>query len=67
MAVLSFDATGERFYETGAKNAVLYPLTGSGTYGTGVAWNGLTAVTERDRQTAARLRLGQRLPEGFII
>ena len=45
MAVLSFDATGERFYETGAKNAVLYPLQSAGTYGTGVAWNGLTGVT----------------------
>lgn len=45
MAVLEFDKTGERFYETGAKNAVLYPLGDSGTYGTGVVWNGLTGVT----------------------
>lgn len=45
MAVLEFDKTGERFYETGAKNAVLYPMGDAGTYGTGVAWNGLTGVT----------------------
>lgn len=45
MAALEFDKTGERFYETGAKNAVLYPLGDSGTYGNGVAWNGLTGVT----------------------
>lgn len=40
-----WDQTGERTYETGVKYGVLYPVT-SGTYGTGVAWNGLTAVTE---------------------
>ena len=45
MAVLEFDKTGERFYETGAKNAVLYPLGDEGTYENGVAWNGLTGVT----------------------
>lgn len=45
MAVLEFDKTGERFYETGAKNAVLYPLGDAGTYENGVAWNGLTGVT----------------------
>lgn len=45
MAVLAFDKTGERFYETGAKNAVLYPMGEAGTYETGVVWNGLTGVT----------------------
>ena len=54
MSKIKWDATGERFYEPGVKNGVLYPrtLTGSdvtelnGGYATGVAWNGLTAVTE---------------------
>lgn len=50
MAKLKWDQTGEKFYETGVKNGVLYVYTkdeqGNGTYGTGVAWNGLTAVTE---------------------
>lgn len=45
MAKIEWDKTGERFYETGVKNGVLYVQEG-GTYGKGVAWNGLTAVTE---------------------
>ena len=43
---LVWDKTGEHFYETGVKNGVLYPMNASGTYSKGVAWNGLTAVTE---------------------
>ena len=45
MSKLKWDQTGERFYETGVKNGVLYIPTG-GLYTKGVAWNGLTAVTE---------------------
>ena len=45
MAKIEWDKTGERFYETGVKNGVLYVQEG-GTYPKGVAWNGLTAVTE---------------------
>ena len=45
MSKLVWDAIGERYYETGVKNGVLYVMNGA-TYGTGVAWNGLTAVTE---------------------
>ncbi len=41
-----WDKTGERYYETGVKNGVLYPTKENGEYGAGVAWNGLTAVTE---------------------
>ena len=44
-APLVWDESGKRFYETGVKQGVLYPMEG-GTYGDGVAWNGLTAVTE---------------------
>lgn len=43
---LVWDKTGEHFYETGVKNGVLYPMSTSGTYTKGVAWNGLTAITE---------------------
>lgn len=46
MSKLVWDKTGERYYETGVKNAVLYPMGSSGSYGAGVAWNGITAVTE---------------------
>ena len=45
MAKIIWDQTGERFYETGVKNGVLY-VSEAGTYPKGVAWNGLTAVTE---------------------
>ena len=43
---LSWDKTGERYYETGVKQGVLYPKDASGTYPKGVAWNGLISVTE---------------------
>lgn len=46
MAKLIWDQTGERLYETGVKNGVLYPQAENGEYPKGVAWNGLTAVTE---------------------
>ena len=45
MSKLVWDTTGERYYETGVKKGVLYVQT-SGAYPNGVAWNGLTAVTE---------------------
>ena len=46
MSKLVWEKTGERFYETGVKNGVLYPQAEGGTYPKGVPWNGLTAVTE---------------------
>lgn len=45
MARIEWDKTGERLYETGVKNGVLY-VQEAGTYPNGVPWNGLTAVTE---------------------
>ena len=47
MAILKWDQTSERLYETGVKKGVLYVYDSEkNEYGTGVAWNGLTAVTE---------------------
>ena len=46
MPRLIWDAIGEKFYEMGTKMGVLYPMSDTGTYEEGVAWNGLTAVTE---------------------
>lgn len=46
MSKLVWDQTGERLYETGVDRGVLYLLDNSNKYSTGVAWNGLTAVTE---------------------
>lgn len=45
MPKLTWDASGERLYETGVKQGVLYVMNNN-VYGNGVAWNGLTAITE---------------------
>lgn len=45
MSKLKWDQTGERFYETGISKGVLY-VKGSDGYEDGVAWNGLTNVSE---------------------
>ena len=46
MSRITWDDTSKRLYETGVKMGVLYPIQSGGTYSKGVAWNGLTAVTE---------------------
>lgn len=46
MSKLVWDATGERKYETGVSKGVLYPQSAQGAYPKGVAWNGLTGVTQ---------------------
>lgn len=46
MTKLVWDADTTRLYETGTKNGVLFPKKSDGTYDVGVAWNGLTAVSE---------------------
>lgn len=46
MSRLTWDNTGERLFETGVKNGVLYPIQAGGKYTKGVAWNGLISVTE---------------------
>ena len=46
MSKLIWDKVGERLYETGVDHGVLYPIQTGGQYNKGVAWNGLSAVTE---------------------
>lgn len=46
MAKLKHDVPGKHYYETGVSEGVLFVKDTEGVYGTGVAWNGLTAVTE---------------------
>lgn len=46
MAKLAWDETGKRLYETGVSKGVLYPIQAGNVYTLGVAWNGLTAVSE---------------------
>lgn len=45
MSKLVWDEAGKRFYETGVDHGVLF-VADDGVYGAGVAWNGLTGVTE---------------------
>ena len=46
MSKIVWDAIGEHTFETGVRNGVLYLKGAEGTYNTGVAWNGLTSVSE---------------------
>ncbi len=46
MSALVWDQVGEKLYETGTKKGVLYLQNPSGNYSNGVAWNGLTSVSE---------------------
>ena len=46
MSKIEFDKTGERFYETGVSNCALYVQGAKGVYGTGVAWNGISSISE---------------------
>jgi hypothetical protein len=46
MSKLAWDETGKRLYETGVSQGALYLLNEEGKYANGVAWNGLTAITE---------------------
>ena len=46
MSKIVWDAIGEHTFETGVRNGVLYLKDTEGAYNTGVAWNGLTSVSE---------------------
>lgn len=46
MSKLVWHNVGERFYETGVEQCALYVKGAEGKYGKGVAWNGITAITE---------------------
>ncbi len=46
MSKIVWDAIGEHTFETGVRNGVLYLKDSEGAYNTGVAWNGLTSVSE---------------------
>ena len=48
MSRLIWDQVGKKFYETGVSNGVLYVANGTGGYKTGVAWNGLSQVSENN-------------------
>lgn len=43
---LTWDVSGQKFFETGTRRGVLYPQADDGTYPQGVAWSGLTGFTK---------------------
>lgn len=44
--VIVWDKTGEKFYETGVDHGVLYPIQNDGSFDNGVAWNGLSNISQ---------------------
>lgn len=46
MTKLKWDQVGEKFYETGVDQGVLYLPNSSGAYDNGFPWNGLVSVSE---------------------
>lgn len=47
MAAITWDETGKRYWETGVDHVVLYPYNStSSKYTPGVAWNGVTSITD---------------------
>lgn len=43
---IQWDEVSKRLYETGVDRAVLYPVSDTGTYPEGVAWNGIVGISE---------------------
>ena len=62
MAKLIWDADGERRYENGVDHGVLYPRSNTGDYPLGVAWNGLTAVTESPEGAESTVHYADNIP-----
>lgn len=60
--ILSWDAIGERFYETGVDHGVLYIPDASGVYLNGVSWNGLVSVTESPSGAESNKQYADNIP-----
>lgn len=59
---LTWDALGEHRYETGVDHGVLYIPDGAGAYNDGVAWNGLTTVTEKPSGAEPNKKYADNIP-----
>lgn len=46
MSKIVWDELGSHLFETGVDHCVLYPVGANGAYPEGVAWNGITGVTQ---------------------
>lgn len=58
---LTWDNVGERIYETGVDHGVLFKSNDNG-YGTGVPWNGLTAVNENPSGAESSKQYADNIP-----
>ena len=65
MTALKWDQTGEKLYETGVDKCALYPIETNGSYGTGVAWNGITAINESPLHSMETVSTYPRL--GYLV
>lgn len=59
---LTWDKTGEREFETGVDRGVLYVPDNTGAYTSGVAWNGLTTVTESPSGAESNKQYADNIP-----
>lgn len=67
MAVIVWDAEGERYYENGVDHGVLFTKTGdAGAYANGVPWNGLTSVSENPEGAEANDMYADNIKYGSI-
>lgn len=62
MTVLTWDAVGQRFYETGVDHGVLYMPDASGNYVDGVSWNGLVSVSESPSGAESNKQYADNIP-----
>ncbi len=62
MSRVQWDKVGEREFETGVDHGVLYLPDNTGAYATGVAWNGLTTVTESPSGAESNKQYADNIP-----
>lgn len=67
MTVLTWDGIGEKRFETGVDHGVLYMPNESGVYDNGVAWNGLTGVTQTPTGAEANKTYADNIVYGNLI
>lgn len=67
MARLSWDNTGERFFEVGVDHTVLYDIDDTGAYTPGVAWNGVTQIAESPEGAEPEKQYADNIPYLVLV
>lgn len=62
MSKLKWDGPGEKLYEAGVDHAVLYPVNASNEYTPGVAWNGITQISENPEGAEPNKQYADNIP-----